>query len=148
MMTKIRYHGHNSSYKTKRPENDLYNSVLNILKFDDIFTSLEYDKFEEEFMYEWRFHIKKELELHMAVVEYNTQQLTPQNMVRVYNTNLCDGQVFIKSVICPKVKSDNKPDGRFKRNERFEFQINLEVGRYIDDGYYSFVFENLYTSEN
>ena len=147
-MARIRYHGHNSLYKIRRPVNDLYTRIMNLLKMDELFTNLEYDKLEEEFAYEWKFHIKKELELHMAIVEYNTQELKPQNMVRVYNTNICNGQVFIRSVICPKIKTDIKPDGRLKRNERFGFQINLEVGCYIEDGCRSFTFENLYTSEN
>ena len=146
-MPKIRYHGHNCAYKTRRPENDLYKSVLDLLKFDELFTSIGYDKFEEEFSYEWRFHIKKELELHISVIEYDTHEINAHNMVKLYNTNLCNGEVFIKSIIVPKINI-TKNDGRLKKNERFDFQMNLEVGKYTDDGYYSFVFENLYMTEN
>lgn len=145
-MSKIRFHGHNSTYATKRPDNDLYKSVLNLLLTDEMFTSLEYDKLEEEFSYEWKFHIRKELDLHISVVEYDTHEITSHNMVKLYNTNICEGRIFIRSIIVPKIK--NKVDGRLKKNERFDFQVNLEVGKYTGDGYYSFVFENLYITEN
>lgn len=150
-MAKIRYHGHNCVYATKRPENDLYKSIINLFNVNDIFTVLEYDKLEEEFAYEWRFHIRKELENHLAVADYNITEIRPQNMVKIYSTNICDGRVFTKSIIVPRIFDTKNTNGRFKsikKNDRFNFQVNMEVGVYTDDGYVSYVFENLYMTEN
>lgn len=147
MSSTIRYHGHDKN-KIKKDSNDVYKKILNILLTDELFTSLEYDKLEEEFKYEWKFHIRKELVDHIDLSNMWMENITPYNTLKIYKTNLCEGKIFIRSIIVPKVK-DNEIDKKTVRTiNKFKYQLNIEVGIYNDDGYKSYVLEDVYESSN
>lgn len=144
-MAKIRYKGHSND---KKSNNDVYKRLISILSTDDIFTSLGYDNLVDEFKLEWKQVIKKALEAHiddlMFILNSSNPELNPRSMVKYFNTNVCSGRVYFKSIITPKVSDVVDIDKRLKKIKRFEYQLNLEVGVYIDDGFKSITLENMY----
>lgn len=147
-MSTIRYHGHDIKNKVRNDVNDVYKKILNMFLTDELFTSLGYDKLEEEFKYEWRFHIKKNLVDHIDLSTMWIENITPYTILKIYKTNLCEGRIFIRSIIVPKVKDNDLDNKTIKTINKFKYQLNLEVGVYNDDGYKSYVLEDVYESSN
>lgn len=146
-MSKIRYRGHDIKNKVGKDKNEVYKRITELLTTEELFTDLGNDNLLKEFDYEWKFHIRKELSKHISYASCWVGDINPSNMLKVYPTNLCDGKIFIRSIILPVVEKFDETKKEYKLS-RFDHQLNLEIGIYTDDGYKSFVLERVYEVES
>lgn len=144
----IRFMGHDTTKKLKKADNDLYRKVQKALDTDYIFTRLDWPSLVDEFTKEWNAGLKKEITKHIALADCWVEDIKPYNILKVYNTNICNGKVFIRTMVVPRLENTIEIDMRKKTINKFKYQCNFEIGVYTTNGYDSVVFENIYEADS